>query len=154
MNQKLYRSRTDVIIAGVCSGLGQYLDIDPTLVRLFFLLLAFTNGMGVLIYVFLWVVLPTEDRPREASWGANARFAADEMADQARRMGSELRQAIHTPSPRTGLYIGGGLLIIGVWALLRNLNLPWLAWLEPGVIWPALLILAGIILLFRSRRGE
>ncbi len=58
MERKLYRSRTDSRIAGVCGGLGEYLDIDPTLVRLIFVLLALTGGHGVLLYIILWLIVP------------------------------------------------------------------------------------------------
>ena len=58
MERKLYRSRNDSRIAGVCAGLGEYLDIDPTLVRLIFVLLALTGGHGVLLYIILWLIVP------------------------------------------------------------------------------------------------
>ena len=58
MQRKLYRSRNDSRIAGVCGGLGEYLDIDPTLVRLIFVLLALTGGHGVLLYIILWLLVP------------------------------------------------------------------------------------------------
>lgn len=58
MERKLYRSRNDSRIAGVCGGLGEYLDIDPTLVRLIFVLLALTGGHGVLLYIILWLIVP------------------------------------------------------------------------------------------------
>ena len=58
MQRKLYRSRNDSRIAGVCGGLGEYLDIDPTLVRLIFVLLALMGGHGVLLYIVLWLIVP------------------------------------------------------------------------------------------------
>lgn len=59
--KKLYRSRTDKMIAGVCGGLGRYLGIDPTLVRLLFVLLVLLGvGSGLLIYLILMVVVPLE----------------------------------------------------------------------------------------------
>jgi phage shock protein PspC (stress-responsive transcriptional regulator) len=58
MERKLYRSRNDSRIAGVCGGLGEYLEIDPTLVRLIFVLLALTGGHGVLLYIILWLIVP------------------------------------------------------------------------------------------------
>jgi phage shock protein C len=62
MQHKLYRSRTDSRIAGVCGGLGEYFDIDPTLIRLIFVLLALTGGHGVLLYIILWIVVPFQDQ--------------------------------------------------------------------------------------------
>ena len=63
MERKLYRSRNDSRIAGVCGGLGEYLDIDPTLVRLIFVLLALTGGHGVLLYIILWLIAPYPIQP-------------------------------------------------------------------------------------------
>ncbi|NOZ71731.1 MAG: PspC domain-containing protein [Chloroflexi bacterium] len=60
MTKRLYRSRKDQMIAGVCGGIGEYLNIDPTLVRLAFLLLAIWGGGGVLAYLIAWIVIPEE----------------------------------------------------------------------------------------------
>jgi phage shock protein PspC (stress-responsive transcriptional regulator) len=59
--KKLYRSRTDKMIAGVCGGLGQYLGIDSTLIRLIFaLMVVFGVGSGLLVYLVLMIVVPLE----------------------------------------------------------------------------------------------
>src|SRR2546425_4122143 len=55
---RLTRSETDKRIAGVCGGLGEYFGIDPILIRVAFVLLAFMGGTGVIAYVVLWIVLP------------------------------------------------------------------------------------------------
>ncbi len=60
-NKKLYRSRTNRMIAGVCSGLGDFFGLDPTVVRLIFVagtLIGF--GSFVLIYLVLFIVVPEE----------------------------------------------------------------------------------------------
>jgi phage shock protein C len=59
--KKLYRSRTDKMVAGVCGGIGQYTGVDPTVVRLLFvLLLAFTVGTGLLAYIAAMLIIPLE----------------------------------------------------------------------------------------------
>lgn len=58
--KRLYRSRTDRMIGGVCGGLANYLNIDPTLIRLFFVLLFFGVGTGPLLYLIMWIVVPEE----------------------------------------------------------------------------------------------
>lgn len=58
--KKLTRSENDKMIAGVAGGLGEYLGIDSTIIRLVFVLLAFAGGNGVLIYLVLWLVMPLE----------------------------------------------------------------------------------------------
>ncbi|MCQ2272348.1 MAG: PspC domain-containing protein [Bacteroidales bacterium] len=56
--KRLTRSRTDRKIAGVCGGLAQYLNIDPTLVRIIFLILLLIIGGGLLIYLIIWICAP------------------------------------------------------------------------------------------------
>jgi len=57
-SKRLYRSRQNQMVAGVCAGIGDYLGIDPTLVRLAFLFLALWGGGGLLAYIIAWVVIP------------------------------------------------------------------------------------------------
>jgi len=56
--KKLYRSRTDRMIAGVCGGLADFFNIDPTIVRLIFVLLFLTGSAGFWIYIVLMIVVP------------------------------------------------------------------------------------------------
>jgi phage shock protein C len=60
--QKLYRSRENRMLGGVCGGLGEYFDIDPTLVRLLFVFGAFLGipGALVLIYLVMLILVPQE----------------------------------------------------------------------------------------------
>ena len=58
--RKLYRSRNERMIAGVCGGLGEYFNIDPTLIRLLFVFLALAGGPGLVAYIVLLVVVPEE----------------------------------------------------------------------------------------------
>lgn len=65
--KRLYRSKSDVMIAGVCSGLAKYLDVDPTAIRLAFVLLLFLALGGFWIYVILWIIMPVEPAVGTAS---------------------------------------------------------------------------------------
>lgn len=56
--RKLYRSTTDKMIGGVCGGLAEYFNIDPTLIRLVFVLLLFTPLHGLIVYLILWIITP------------------------------------------------------------------------------------------------
>ena len=58
---RLARSRTDYMVGGVCGGIGEYFNIDPTLVRLLFaLLVVFGVGTGLLVYIVLMIIVPEE----------------------------------------------------------------------------------------------
>jgi len=154
MTTTLYRSQTDKMLGGVCGGLSDYLGIDTTIIRLFFVLLALSSGIGVLIYIALWILLPEESQAfTEKSWEENLQAGADEIADRARTIGEDLRQAIHRPNPQTGLIIGTALIMLGVTLFLRNLHIPWLWWLDLDILWPLLLIVAGAALLIRRTKG-
>jgi len=56
--KKLYRSRKERMIAGVCGGLAEYFGIDATWVRLIFILLFFAGGCALLIYIVMWLIVP------------------------------------------------------------------------------------------------
>ncbi len=56
--KRLYRKTTDKVLGGVCSGLGEYWDIDPTLLRILFVIAFFGFGAGLLFYILLWIIIP------------------------------------------------------------------------------------------------
>jgi phage shock protein C len=89
MTKRLYKSRTDRMIAGVCGGLAEYFDVDPVLVRLLFLLLGFLTGIGFLIYPILWIVMPEQSSlerpPREV-----VRENLSRMHEDVERFGEEM----------------------------------------------------------------
>jgi len=58
--RKLYRSRTNRKLAGVCGGLAQYFNTDATLIRVLFVVLTVLGGSGILLYLALWIIVPTE----------------------------------------------------------------------------------------------
>lgn len=60
--KKLTRCKNDKMIAGICGGLGKYMDVDPTIIRLVFALATFFTVIfpGILIYLVMWIVVPEE----------------------------------------------------------------------------------------------
>jgi phage shock protein PspC (stress-responsive transcriptional regulator) len=64
-NRRLTRLESDRMVAGVCSGLGRYLNIDATIVRLIFVLMFLLGGHGLLVYIILWIVMPSEDKVQQ-----------------------------------------------------------------------------------------
>ncbi len=145
MTGRLYRSRTDRVIAGVAGGVADYLNLDPSLVRIVWAVLAFvTGGLFFLIYIVMWIVVP------EAPSGMRT---FDDVPPSDAPVGDEVDV---TPSRARGDWDAGntrlvvGLVLIGLGAyfLLRN-YLPDIAW---GRFWPVLLVLAGVALLIASMR--
>jgi len=129
---KLYRSQKSSMIAGVCGGLGNYLGIDPTIIRLIFVFLAFYHFLGVWVYLVMVILLPQ----------------APPEYDQARtsvRLGE---------SSQTTKVIGSGLVIIGILAVISTLDIPWFGWMSLENLWPALIVLLGALLLARAFISE
>jgi phage shock protein C len=58
--ERLMRDIQNKKIAGVCAGLGRYLNVDPVLVRIIFLVLAFSTGIGFIAYIVGWIVMPKD----------------------------------------------------------------------------------------------
>lgn len=58
--KRLYRSETDVMLGGVCAGLGDFFNLDPTIMRLIFVVLFLTGSLGFWVYVVMWIVVPLE----------------------------------------------------------------------------------------------
>jgi len=57
---KLYRSKSNRKLAGVCGGLGEYLGADPTIMRVLFIVLAVFGGAGLIIYLAMWLIVPQQ----------------------------------------------------------------------------------------------
>ncbi|WP_028308777.1 PspC domain-containing protein [Desulfitibacter alkalitolerans] len=58
MANKIYRSETDKMVGGVCGGLGEYFQIDSTIIRLLWVALVLVGGSGILLYLIAWIIIP------------------------------------------------------------------------------------------------
>jgi phage shock protein PspC (stress-responsive transcriptional regulator) len=128
---RLERSEQDRVIAGVCSGIATYLDVETFWVRLLFILLAFASGMGLVIYGVLWLIMPQADGADGGTVVLKENL--DDMGRSARRLSQ--------PSA-----IGIALIVLGLFFLA---NQP--GWLG-GLFWPLLIIGVGVYLY--SRRNQ
>jgi phage shock protein PspC (stress-responsive transcriptional regulator) len=173
---RLYRSTSERMLGGVAAGLGNYFKIDANIVRLVFLLLAlFTGGGFALVYVLLWLILPTptstatdvgsvihenlneigsQFRGLSGGNGGNGGTVANGGQGQAAGAapnGGQLPQGSQ-PVARTHSRPGTGamaLIIIGAFFLLVNLGM--FHWIKWGFWWPVMLIVLGLWLLNRRR---
>ncbi|OQX21905.1 MAG: hypothetical protein BWK75_02075 [Candidatus Altiarchaeales archaeon A3] len=57
-NKKIYRSKKDKALAGVCGGMAEYLNVDPTIIRIFWTASLFAGGFGVVTYILCWIIIP------------------------------------------------------------------------------------------------
>jgi phage shock protein C len=135
MNRRLTRSRNSMV-AGVAAGVAEWINADPALVRIVWaVLVPLTSGAALLAYVVAWVVLP--DAP-----GTPA--ATDPESDD----GPSAKGPDKDTEGRTALLVGGGLVLIGLWFLVREF-LPRIEW---GLVWPFVLIGVGVLILVVTAR--
>lgn len=170
MPKRLVRDTRKGVIGGVAAGMGQYLDVDPVLVRLAFVLLFFANGLGLLAYLICWVVIPRGDvtapavadpATTAAGQGLEAvREAGSRVAEEVRSAAEGVRDAAvnareAAPGPgRAQAGVGAVLMLGGVLLLADNFGwLRWPYWANVGTLWPLLLVGLGIGLIAKSRRS-
>ena len=126
--KKLYRSRKERVIGGVCGGIGVYFGIDPTLARIIWVAATLLGGAGIIAYIVAWIVIPEEPKIE----------------------GTEVASAeIENYKPNTiklELIIGGFILAIGILLLLSNFGLFEWGWVH-RIFWPALIIFIGILII-------
>ena len=64
-DKKLYRSESDRMLGGVCGGIAEVYDFDPSLIRLITLFLVLSAGSGLLVYIIAWIIIPSESELKE-----------------------------------------------------------------------------------------
>ena len=139
MNRRLTRSRNSMV-AGVAAGLAEWINADPALVRIAWaVLVPITGGVALLGYIVAWVVLPE----------APAALVSNEAGDE---VDPALPESPDRPidQRRTQFVLGGGLVLVGLWFLVRD-YLPDINW---GFVWPLVIVAGGVaILVTASRRS-
>lgn len=138
----LFRSEKNRMIAGVCGGLSVVFGLDATLIRALFAITALFGGGGLLVYLLLWFIVPSEGMLTNSP-DENVRAAFEEMKSKAKSTLEAEGQKDNTKK-----FIAYSLLAFGVILLLQNFGI--LNWLQLGRLWPLLLILAGVITLTKK----
>jgi len=153
--KRLYRSREDRVIAGVCSGLGKYLDVDPVIIRLIWAATILLAGAGIFLYIVAWIIIPEE--PLKTRTTQNPEEASSDVYDsefdqKTGTYNSEQKIKEQLEKERRGkLAIGVGIVIVGIVFLFSQIfsfNISW------RVIIGILLVLAGGAVLLRFFREE
>ena len=134
--RRLYRSETDRVLGGVAGGMAEYFAWDPNLVRLLWAITILFGGVGFLLYLVLWLVVPTYSRV----YGVPQQPGTPTAVPPAARPGGGASTA--------ALVIGGFLVVVGALALLSSLGV-WVGWNVWAVVWPVSLIVVGAALLIR-----
>ncbi len=154
--QRLYRIPEEGIIAGVCAGLGDYFDIDVTLVRVVFVVMTFASaGFGILLYVLLAILTPTRGSAAANQAGGSKdvddiKESLQEIGDDLQEAAADVKRSVSANKNRLRNYLGAGLVAFGLW-LLASQFMPELIEIRWNYIWPVLLIALGLMILSRRK---
>jgi phage shock protein C len=171
-SNRLYRSRIDRTIAGVCGGLAKYFDIDPTIVRVLFVVSIFIGGGGIIAYIILWIVVPEEQiifqsaaqdsqthQSDSGSEESNSNANQDSSKFDSTGFNSEINNKVNEAAneinkildeARSNKKVLGAtiLILLGVLFLLDNL----LPHFDFGDYWPVILIVIGVGIIIKATR--
>ncbi len=126
--KRLYKSRTNKIIAGVCGGLAEYFDVDPVIMRVLFVLLAFFGGSGFILYIACWIIMP------------KSISATEDQGEVAQSRSASTRKLFGI-----ALTIGGIIILFSNLGFFSFLHIWGLSW---SLIFPILLILLGMAIIY------
>lgn len=173
--RRLYRCRKDRILAGVAGGMAEYLEVDPTVIRILWILSIFLGGFGILLYILMAFIVPLEPiagpaapdtgpaTDAAAAWGTGSEpIDATQTGWAAPAPGTTWAAPAHTTwavpahepgadrrEGRAGMVIGTVLVLFGVIAL-AGVLVP--GWAASGLLGPAFILALGIALLASAIR--
>lgn len=157
MTEHLYRSGQNKMLGGVCGGLAEYFNIDPTLVRLIAVVAMFAGGVGFLAYLVGWIIIPVDpayravypgQKPAEGNFTEELRTNVDDIRTDIHEAAHNFRREVHHGQ-------GGklaGIVLIGL-GIMFFLDRWFPIWFSMDKMWPIILILIGLVVLIRRERG-
>jgi phage shock protein C len=180
MEKRLYRNDFEKVIAGVSSGVADYMEVDVTIIRLLFVLsTVFLFGTGILVYLVMWIVVPVNNDPAARFSKFNDYFKqqgnptvystseprpnpepvepvqpADPFATKPNWTRPQEFKAFQKPNNDTGRTVGGlFLLVIGLYFLMNEFNIiPY--WFKLHKLWPLVFVAIGLSFIMKSKRRD
>ena len=164
MHRKLYRSTREKMLGGVCGGIAEYFDVDPTIVRLAFVLTVLAGGAGFIAYIIMWIVVPQEsygqfnmpageqspktDFPPQSSEvpPQNTEAGTAEQQGQAKDPVSDYFNSVQKQKEKRGLTFGIIMILVGVILLADNV----FDRLHFHDLFPLILVGVGIVILLNA----
>lgn len=150
MNKKLYRSAKDRMIGGVAAGLGEYFDIDPTIVRVLFVVTLFLGGTGIIAYLILWIIVPEEPIKFPSSTVNEEQSKGNIPKEENQFNAKEYYSSLDRQREKRRTIAGFILLGLGLIFLADN----FIPRIRIGDFWPLILVLAGIAILVNAKRNN
>jgi len=146
MTKKLYRSQRQKVFGGVCGGVAEYFELDPVIVRILFVLAALTLGTGFLAYIIAMIIIPKQEYVYEEAQNMNKEYAESRSTDYSQNYQHE---NVEYPS-KTKKFFALALIMIGGLILLDD----FVGVLDFEYLFPSMLILGGVFLLYNGRNNE
>lgn len=128
------------MVAGVCGGLADYFDVDPTVVRVAFVLLTIFNGTGIALYILMWILVPERGQVRKESSNQSTEAKVEADVEDAPPI-SRVRDT------QTRAFWGLILVLLGGVLLLQQI-LPWQ--FDGALLVPTVLVAVGLVIVARS----
>jgi len=136
MAKRLYRSFNNKMLGGICGGLAEYFDVDPSVIRVLAVISLFVSGgISILVYIVAWIIIPMNEAGEVSA--AKQKTAPVQMNETPR------------VSPWTSYLPGLALIFFGCMLLIRE-HWFWFSW---GEMWPVILIAVGLILIFTGKKS-
>lgn len=147
--KKLTRSNKGKVIAGVCSGLAHYFDIDPTLIRVILIFITVFGGSGIILYLILWLVIPSD--------GSNGNLTEDSIKENAKEIkgkAEDLGESMKdfAESKNSKYVLGVSLLSLGIVLTLSNFG--FFHYFNIWKLWPITLIVLAFVIFRDNGKGK
>lgn len=150
--KKLYRSRTDRVLFGVCGGLGKYFEVDPVIFRILFVILFFIDGAGFIGYLIMALIIPAEKSGEgDVSKSSEIEEAAERLEKSAESFAGKMETGEFIPSGRTANFLGIFIILIGLYFLAREV-FPFQFIFRSDIVLPSVIILLGLYIILKSKK--
>ncbi len=135
--KRIYRSRQDKVIGGVCGGIAEYFNIDPVWIRIIAVVLALMDGIGILAYIVAWIIIPENSRQkiRDPKMQSQINSTIKKISNSSRKN-------------RASFIIGAILVAVGFSFLFNELFF----WFSFKYVWPLIIIALGIFLIIKVKK--
>ncbi len=147
---RMYRSSSSSVIGGVCGGLAEYLNADPVIFRVLFVLAILIGGGGLLLYIILWIVIPLKEAPiiQSANFNSSTNYNNSNMENNDKNPEPNKQETDVNKKQKNDGNLWGGMILITLGALfLIDRFVPRI---DFGDLWPLILIVIGVVLIMRN----
>lgn len=148
MEKKLYRSRNDRIISGVCGGVAEYFSVDTTLIRLLWVITVLFAGTGVLAYILCIIIIPEEPMGK---LNKKENINSDEDIEETEYSEMKIDETVEKEKMSGNTIVGLAFIFLGLMFFARKI-LGWFGvtymW---DLFWPAILVFMGLYLILKKK---